>query len=115
MDTTPFDLTPEQKGMLASLSRETGKPIPTLIAEALKELQEHERAGQTNGEQQAGNASPAAARPHEAHQLFAESEGARSAFGVEVVEHYLNMARVEIEAFEAAVTDWERYRNFERL
>jgi glutamine synthetase len=23
--------------------------------------------------------------------------------------------RVEIEAFEAAVTDWERYRNFERL
>jgi glutamine synthetase len=34
---------------------------------------------------------------------------------VEVVGHYLNMARVEIEAFEAAVTDWERYRNFERL
>jgi glutamine synthetase len=51
----------------------------------------------------------------EAQQLFAESEAARSAFGVEVVEHYLNMARVEIEAFEAAVTDWERYRNFERL
>jgi glutamine synthetase len=50
-----------------------------------------------------------------AQQLFAESEAARSAFGVEVVEHYLNMARVEIEAFEAAVTDWERYRNFERL
>jgi glutamine synthetase len=25
------------------------------------------------------------------------------------------MARVEIEAFEAAVTDWERYRSFERL
>jgi glutamine synthetase len=52
---------------------------------------------------------------HEAQQLFAQSEAARSAFGVEVVEHYLNMARVEIEAFEAAVTDWERYRNFERL
>jgi glutamine synthetase len=51
----------------------------------------------------------------EAQQLFAESEAARNAFGVEVVEHYLNMARVEIEAFEAAVTDWERYRNFERL
>jgi glutamine synthetase len=51
----------------------------------------------------------------EAQQLFAESEAASSAFGVEVVEHYLNMARVEIEAFEAAVTDWERYRNFERL
>jgi glutamine synthetase len=51
----------------------------------------------------------------EAQELFAKSETARSAFGDEVVEHYLNMARVEIEAFEAAVTDWERYRNFERL
>ena len=51
----------------------------------------------------------------QARELFAESEAARDAFGVEVVEHYLNMARVEIEAFEAAVTDWERYRNFERL
>jgi glutamine synthetase len=51
----------------------------------------------------------------EARDLFASSETARSAFGEEVVEHYLNMARVEIEAFEAAVTDWERYRTFERL
>ena len=51
----------------------------------------------------------------EAQELFASSVAARSAFGDEVVEHYLNMARVEIEAFEAAVTDWERYRNFERL
>ena len=33
-------------------------------------------------------------------ELFAESETARTAFGDEVVEHYLNMARVEIEAFE---------------
>ncbi len=51
----------------------------------------------------------------EARELFAGSEVARTAFGEEVVEHYLNMARVEIEAFEAAVTDWERYRTFERL
>ena len=51
----------------------------------------------------------------EARELFANSETARTAFGEEVVEHYLNMARVEIEAFEAAVTDWERCRNFERL
>jgi glutamine synthetase len=51
----------------------------------------------------------------EARELFAGSEVARAAFGEEVVEHYLNMARVEIEAFEAAVTDWERYRTFERL
>jgi glutamine synthetase len=52
---------------------------------------------------------------NEARELFADSETAKAAFGDEVVEHYLNMARVEIEAFEAAVTDWERYRNFERL
>jgi len=32
-----------------------------------------------------------------------------------VVEHYANMARVELDAFGAAVTDWERYRGFERL
>jgi glutamine synthetase len=51
----------------------------------------------------------------EARELFANSESAREAFGEEVVEHYLNMARVEIETFEAAVTDWERYRSFERL
>jgi glutamine synthetase len=51
----------------------------------------------------------------EAHDLFSGSGAARAAFGDEVVDHYLNMARVEIESFEAAVTDWERYRNFERL
>ena len=49
MEQTPFELTPEQKGMLASLSRETGKPIPALIAKALEELQEHERLERDHG------------------------------------------------------------------
>ena len=40
---------------------------------------------------------------------------ARRAVGPEVVGHYSNRARVELEAFDAAVTDWERYRGFERL
>jgi glutamine synthetase len=56
--------------------------------------------------------------PHtmrDARDLFAESAVARDAFGQEVVDHYLNYARVELEAFEAAVTDWERFRGFERL
>ena len=44
-----------------------------------------------------------------------ESEIVREAFGQEVVDHYLNRARIELEAAEAAVTDWERYRGFERL
>jgi glutamine synthetase len=52
---------------------------------------------------------------HDARLLFAESAVARSAFGQEVVDHYLNYAQVELDAFEAAVTDWERLRGFERL
>lgn len=39
---------------------------------------------------------------------------AREAFGDDVVEHYLTMARVEQRAFDAAVTTWERERYFER-
>ena len=50
-----------------------------------------------------------------ARDLFASSEVAREAFGQEVVDHYLNRAQVEIDASEAAVTDWERFRGFERL
>jgi hypothetical protein len=34
----------------------------------------------------------------------------RAAFGEEVVDHYVNAADVELAAFGAAVTDWERYR-----
>ncbi|MCW2989514.1 MAG: glutamine synthetase [Solirubrobacterales bacterium] len=51
----------------------------------------------------------------DAHDLFAASALARESFGDEVVEHYLNNARVELAAFDSAVTDWERYRGFERL
>ncbi len=51
----------------------------------------------------------------EAAELFARSTVAREAFGDDVVEHYLNNARVELTAFNAAVTDWERVRGFERL
>jgi glutamine synthetase len=50
-----------------------------------------------------------------ARDAFADSELAADAFGSEVVEHYLNRARVEIEAHESAVTDWELFRGFERL
>ena len=51
----------------------------------------------------------------EATALFASSEVARAAFGDDVVDHYLNNARVELAAYDAAVTDWERVRGFERL
>ncbi|MEU7477704.1 glutamine synthetase family protein [Lentzea sp. NPDC042327] len=51
----------------------------------------------------------------EAADLLAASELARDAFGAEVVDHYLNAAKVELKAFDAAVTDWEKVRGFERL
>lgn len=51
----------------------------------------------------------------EAAELWENSPIARAAFGDEVVAHYRNMARVELEAFDAAVTDWELRRSFERL
>jgi glutamine synthetase len=51
----------------------------------------------------------------EARDAFAESALAREAFGDEVVDHYLNHARVELDAYGAAVTDWEKFRGFERL
>ena len=50
-----------------------------------------------------------------ARDAFAASAVAREAFGEDVVDHYLNNAQVELDAFESAVTDWERVRGFERL
>ncbi|GJF09685.1 glutamate--ammonia ligase [Mycolicibacterium cyprinidarum] len=51
----------------------------------------------------------------EAVELLDNSQIARAAFGDDVVDHYLNNARVELNAFNGAVTDWERVRGFERL
>ncbi|MGY1600931.1 glutamine synthetase family protein [Geodermatophilus sp. SYSU D00815] len=51
----------------------------------------------------------------DAAELFEKSSLARAAFGDDVVDHYTNAARVELAAFDAAVTDWERVRGFERL
>jgi glutamine synthetase len=68
-----------------------------------------------------GNAYLARDRPRlpstlrDARDLFASSEVARTAFGDEVVDHYAHAAAVELAAFDAAVTDWERFRGFERL
>src|SRR5277367_879132 len=68
-----------------------------------------------------GNAYSAAELPRvpsslrDARELFAASELARKALSDDVVDHYVNAADVELEAFGASVTDWERYRGFERL
>jgi glutamine synthetase len=50
-----------------------------------------------------------------ARELLASSDVARAALSDEVVDHYVNAADVELYAFGASVTDWERYRGFERL
>jgi glutamine synthetase len=43
------------------------------------------------------------------------SKVAREALGDVVVEHYLHTARLEQQAHDSAVTDWELLRNFERI
>ena len=51
----------------------------------------------------------------DARDTFTNSAIARTAFGDDVVDHYTNMADVELAAFDAAVTDWELRRSFERM
>ena len=51
----------------------------------------------------------------DAVDAFAGSSVAEEAFGKGVVDHYTNAGRIELAAFDAAVTDWERRRSFERL
>ena len=67
-----------------------------------------------------GNAYTAAAARvpatlRDARDLFAGSAVAEEAFGKDVVSHYVRAADVELEAFDATVTDWERRRGFERF
>ena len=68
-----------------------------------------------------GNAYVAEGKPRvpaslrDARELFAGSKLARTALGDDVVDHYVNAADVELDAFGAAVTDWEHKRGFERL
>ena len=68
-----------------------------------------------------GNAYEAHDKPRlpatlrDARDLFAESQVARSALGDDVVDHYVHAADVELIAFNSAITDWERFRGFERL
>jgi glutamine synthetase len=69
----------------------------------------------------AGNAYEDAAAPRvpttlrDSLALWESGGVARAAFGDEVVAHYTNYAKVELAAFDAAVTDWEMMRGFERL
>jgi hypothetical protein len=102
MESTPFELTPEQKGMLASLSREAGKPLPTLLAAitaALEELQEHERLmhehGMSNGHEPGEPATAESPKPFwqkaiEASQRIPDEELERLPADLAAhVDHYI--------------------------
>ena len=56
--------------------------------------------------------------PHtlrEAQRLFSESTFAREAFGEDFHAHYAHFYDQEATAYDNAVTDWERWRYFERI
>ncbi|MFF5446685.1 glutamine synthetase family protein [Streptomyces sp. NPDC012888] len=67
------------------------------------------------GNAYAGDYEHVPATLRDAAELWENSEIAKAAFGPEVVAHYQNMARVELDAYDSAVTDWELRRSFERL
>jgi glutamine synthetase len=50
----------------------------------------------------------------EATDTFAASTMMRTAFGDDVVEHYLHTARWEQLEYDRRITDWELHRGFER-
>ena len=51
----------------------------------------------------------------DARVCFEQSAFVKSTLGQDVARHYAHFFRVEQEAFECAVTDWERQRYFERI
>ena len=51
----------------------------------------------------------------EAADLLDGSKLARTALGSDVVDFYVHTARLEVQAYDNAVTDWERMRYFERI
>jgi len=77
--------------------------------------QELELEPMTEGNAYESDAPVVPSTMREARDLLAGSELARELFGEDVVEHYVHYADVELAAFEAAVTDWELRRGFERL
>jgi len=90
--------------------------IAAMIASGLAGIEDElplEPPMRGNAYTEPGTHVPATLR--DALALWQDSDLARKAFGTDVVEHYANAARVELAAFDAAVTDWELLRSFERL
>jgi glutamine synthetase len=90
--------------------------IAAMVACGLRGVDEQlEMAPPLNGNAYVVDAARMPTTLSEAVALFDASDMAREAFGTEVVEHYVHAGKVELAAFNSAVTDWERFRGFERL
>jgi glutamine synthetase len=90
--------------------------LAALIASGLHGIEnELELEPEFTGNAYASDAPRVPATLRDAVEAFERSELAARAFGKDVVEHYAHAGRVELAAYDAAVTDWERRRGFERL
>ena len=90
--------------------------VAALIAGGLHGIDQKLELGEASqGNAYTGGADRLPTTLTEAMELFDNSTIAREAFGDDVVDHYLNNARVELKAYNSTVTDWERVRGFERL
>ena len=91
-------------------SRRSSPPASTASTQGLELEPAYE------GNAYAATDKPRLPRRYAKHAICSPARAvARAAFGDDVVDHYVNAADVELAAFEAAVTDWERVRGFERL
>ena len=72
METITIELTSEQKSLLETLSRETGKTVTSLIQEALEGLQEHGRTVPPNGGTNGSHTEPVK-EPEEHHKPIWET------------------------------------------
>ncbi|HVA52169.1 MAG TPA: glutamine synthetase family protein [Acidimicrobiales bacterium] len=90
--------------------------VAALVAAGLRGVEESlPLPGAFEGNAYVADAARVPTTLHEALDLFDHSVAARETFSDEVVDHYAHAARIEVGAYDAAVTDWERYRGFERL
>ena len=90
--------------------------VAALVAAGLRGVEEELTLNPAfGGNAYVANAPRVPTSLREATELFDHSSVAREAFGDEVVDHYVRAAQLEVDTFSAAITDWERYRGFERL
>ncbi|WP_431677125.1 glutamine synthetase family protein [Kitasatospora sp. KL5] len=90
--------------------------VAALIAAGLHGIEHQlELEPEFTGNAYASDAPRVPATLRDAVDAFEGSEAATEAFGKDVVRHYTHAGRVELAAYDRAVTDWERRRGFERL